>query len=329
MTKKIKLLICSFIGVALIIFLWHQYKVSHLGKLSNQYSSGVYAPSKKLAFRHEEKDLLITKWKLAENKTEYQVISESVMFEFEPYEYTTLGKDYLVHQNIRLKERGLFALGSHRESDEYWTIDIYDLKDLTKKPYSIDLLKSMENGKDIVAVVFGNVTFDEKGQEVLPITLYNSKEDRFTRLLNLDTKEMEGYIPQTGNLDVLPGYEYYPNEIFNFLNGSNISEKFEKQGLVLSNEGRMIYPSKEKVSNKYFKSLFPDNKGKLTEDNKVFILVDTIPKLLTHYERFFESPKELYKDLVIEADHSTDGREHTVQSKEEFLQYYQAPQEEN
>lgn len=329
MTKRMTLIICVLIVFPLIIYLTHQYNVNRLRDLREQYDTGAYAPNKKLDTFKEEQDLLITSWKLLENKDEYKIISEIGIPNIAPQRYTTLGKNYLIHQNIRLKKRGLSALGYLRENDEYWTIDIYDLKDLTKKPARIDILKSIENEKDVVSVVFGDVVLNDRGQEFLPISLYTPQKEMYYKLLNLKTKEIKEYIPQDDNSDVLPAYEYYPNEIFNFLNGSNISEKFEKQGLVLSNEGRMIYPSKEKVSNKYFKSLFPDNNGKLTEDNQVFILVDTIPKLLTNYERFFESPKELYKDLVIKADHSTDGREHTVQSKEEFLQYYQAPQEEN
>ncbi|AXJ12891.1 hypothetical protein [Streptococcus pluranimalium] len=321
MTKKIQIVIAGIVAIPLIIFLWHQYKVDLVKQTETKYQLGMYTGTRKLDTFRQEENLLSTVWDLKDDKMLYDALENDIT----PGEYTSLGKNYLVRQNIKIKNEGLAALGYSRDTDEYWKLNIYDLNKMDKQPYTLDILKEIEGGGDIVSTIPGVILINRERQEVLPIILYTSKKEKYYKLLNLETKEIEEYIPKKENSDIIPGYEFYPSELYSLLYGTNLSEKFETLGLKISKSGRMLYPTSEKVSNKYFKSLFPDNNGKLTEDNQVFILVDTIPKLLTNYERFFESPKELYNDLVIEADHSTDGREHTVQSKEEFLQYYQAP----
>lgn len=329
MTKKIKLIIGVLIGVPLLIFLWCQYDVNRLRGLGQEYRQGEYYAQRKLNMVKQDEGTLVTSWQLLENKNEYETISKNVNIVQEAWWYTTLGRRYLIHQNVRLRNRGIDALRvPNRDSDEYWTIDIYDLKDLTKKPDRVDLLKEVENGKDVISFVFRVVAINKNGQEVLPIALYTPKKEKYYKLLNLETKEIDTYIPKNKNIVTIPGYDFYPSDETNVLAGTNLVDKFLSQNLVIAKSGRMIYPNTEKVSSKYFKSLFPDNEGKLTEDNQVFLLEGTIPDLLMSYEHFFDNPQYLYKDLVIEAKYSIDGQKHIVQTREEFLKYYRIPKEE-
>lgn len=326
MTKKVKLIV-SVIGILIIILFLYQYNIGQLKQLGSEYFHGNYLGKESLKEFQKDGAILSTIWQLEGNAAEDESIKAykdthvgfSVAF----------GKQYLVKQNVRLKTTGHMRLNATNDSAEYWTLDIYELNDLKKKPRTIDLLNDFQE-KDAVAVsVISSIFYDENRQEFILVEYLTKDRDSFFNVINLKDQTVTRINASLGEIYNILGYDEYIADETNLLNGTNLVDKFLAQGLMIAKSGRMIYPNSNRVSNKYFKELFSKVNGEFTEDYQVFVLVDNIPDLLENYEKFFDTPEEIYRDLLIEADYSIDGQEHTVQTKEEFLKYYRTPQEDS
>lgn len=328
MNKRMKIALSALIGIAFLLYIAHQYNVDRARVVASQYNLGDYLVTRRLDTFQKKGNIISVEWSVESDGLEDQAITK-VIKDKEAYEGLSFGKKYLVRQNIRIRKEGLLSIGVKRESDEYWTLDIYSLDSLDQKPKSFDILKDVETAEYTVLSVPQAIFLDGDGKEFILINLYSKQRDRYYRLLDLESGSLSDIHPIDITSDTIPGYSYYPIGLTGVVNGTNLEEKFAEEGLHIVSFGRILYPNGKQLKSQYFKELFSETRQTLSEDDQVYIVAETVSELLEFYEQFYESDEDLYKNLIIDAEYSIDGQTHTVQTKEGFLRYFKQSEEDS
>lgn len=321
MTKNIKILLAVLIGVPLLLYLGYQYNVDRVRQIANQYGLGYYTGVRRISYVQQRSPFVAVTWSLNGNKMEDEAIKASEI-RSDNISSISLGSKYAVRSNVRLKYSGISGLNSSRGREDYWTLDIYKLSNLSDSPRTIDVFSDLQTETSaVVASVSNDLLVNSQGQEVLVITFFNQDKDKYFKVINLETLDITSPLSYQEVFNSPESYSSRYDSLYNLLNGTNLREKFQKINLRLWNGGRMISPVNDSLPT-FFRSFFPDIKGELTEDHQIFIRAETPLELLEAYEKFFKDPTELYRGLTLSSDYAVDGQEHVVQTKEEFLTFY-------
>lgn len=324
MTKNIKILLAVLIGVPLLVYLGYQYNVDRVRQIANQYEVfGAYSGQKEIDNYNQENNFLAVTWKLTSSAIQDEAFSELKDKTSRLRWDSIVGKKYLIRQNIQLRYSGASAIRHARNSDEYWNLTIYNLEDLNSSPRVVDILSRFETKQNIVRFVFETVYLNEKGEEILVLNSFTEDKEVYFQLFNLETEEVEVYIPDNEYSIDIEDHTSYPG--FHIGLSTDTVDSLAANGIRDGSWGFMLYPNTQREPNAFFRSFFPDIKGELTEDHQIFIRAETPLELLEAYEKFFKDPTELYRGLTLSSDYAVDGQEHVVQTKEEFLTFYRDP----
>ncbi|RSI27646.1 hypothetical protein D8880_05360 [Streptococcus sanguinis] len=251
-----------------------------------------------------------------------------------------VGRRFIVSYAARLKEkpswnevRDDFPIleQNYPNKGEYWRINVYDTKDekLGKKVLDVFEMTRNYDKSYYPAFILNNQSIDIiDGKEYLTISL-RKKEDKITdardesklvnRLIDLETgkivdinsinQKKESSKIRLGTIESFS--QLFKNNNFSF---SNDSMHFWKLG---NNTRQWLlnkkYPKAMEIISKNTKTSYI---YKLSSEDDLQTSIDMI-KLV------FPEGTNIFKDITIPASSSKDGQEHTVQSEEEFLEYYQ------
>lgn len=253
------------------------------------------------------------------------------------------GKRFIIRQSYKLKaaaykywlleeDRVPYLKSNVPEKGEYWLLDVYDTKDNTIKQKTHDVFKMVrEYNRNYVPISVDNsskLLQYEDGKTYLPIKMaVNSKSNSktFIGIIDIETgkiisKTSSGktgedfydvyqkvYQSKEGFEDILDQNDKLSNKHFNFVWSAFWFTK-KAQADSLASKYPKVYDilSKGSLSELYFLG---------TEDVrlKISFLKLVVPK-----------DTNIFKNLTIPATSSKDGKEHIVQSEEEFLEHYQS-----
>ena len=222
------------------------------------------------------------------------------------------------------------------EKGEYWLLDVYDTKDNTIKQKTYDVFKMVrEYNRNYVPINVADspkLLQSEEGKTYLPIKMaVNSKPNSktFIGIIDIETGKIisktssgktgkdfydvnqKAWQNKEGFEDILDQNDKLSNKHFNFVWSAFWFTK-KVQADSLASKYPKVYDilSKGSLSELYFL-------GKEDVRLKISFLKLVVPK-----------DTNIFKNLTIPATSSKDGKEHIVQSEEEFLEYYQENLEE-
>ncbi|MBZ2074289.1 hypothetical protein [Streptococcus sanguinis] len=262
------------------------------------------------------------------------------------------GKRYIVQQSYKLKSASYkywnleedavpFLKSNTPENGEYWLLDVYDTKGGKIKQKTYDVFKMVrEYNKDYIPRMipdFNQALLTEQGKTYLPINMVVSRKPKFKSEYGVIELESGKILPATPS--GLTGKEL--SNVFKVNSSLNKKSDFEdilNQNDKLSDQRfsfvLSIFGFKESLqknqdtflANKYPKAFDILRKGLLSE--LYFLGKEDVRFKISFLKLVVPKETNIFKELTIPATSSKDGREHIVQSEEEFLQYYQSSSEE-
>lgn len=258
---------------------------------------------------------IITHWKSTDPKEDRLMKKYGSYYYFDP---VRIGSKHILHMNMKLREDLSFQ--SKRPSDdEYWTVSVYKVDgERLKAENEIDLYKIVEQyDSDYVPSELGYI-YNFNGHELVSLQIRSLKDSSVWKLvyLNLDTHNLE----QNETLE--KNNQRKPSPEFNVSidREKNSIEKFNFYENCFSISPKDLSKTQFKKSSKAYQLLNQ-------KDTKVIILnsmnsADQYAKSIAVFKLFMKKGVNLYRDATIPAELSIDGQEHTIQTKEEFDQYY-------
>lgn len=100
-------------------------------------------------------------------------------------------------------------------------------------------------------------------------------------------------------------------------------------GLMLSQDGKEIDTGT--LEDSIMAKKYPEVYQGILDENEIYFtnMQEDPESILKVLELFFPKKSNLYEGITIPAKYSSDGFDHDISSRKEFLKYYKTPQEEN
>lgn len=230
-----------------------------------------------------------------------------------------IGEKKIVQEYKKLKY--INPVSSNPQGQEYWGITVYDTQNqkLTSKDYNVfELVR--EYNKNFVPIRLGNVIYTSRWETLLDIYIQKleSSEPVLRKSINLDTgklvdagekrdsdKEQKNSFKISRQLSLLRPDSHYHIADRTILNLSKSNYHF---------------PSDAKMWTTYPKvaEILSEKESMIGILGKESDLEEYLPIL----KLFAKEGKNLFSDVAIPAEYSVDGKEHVVNSQEEFYRYY-------
>ena len=236
---------------------------------------------------------------------------------------------YITRLNIKIQSGSLARSRPQDESDGYFTLSIYRIRDRRLEESKVDLYHLVgDYNENYFPVPTGDIV-EINGKDYLPIAVHNPDwyiTKRKQLWLNLETKQIDWedtkiqQYPKTPSVDLGSSKEkliemtilqtYYDSLRQNQLSFHQDVLK----GSVLETAAPKVYQLLSEQDSQFF--LLIDSKY---DYDKVY---GDVPQFLDLYQLFVPANTNLYEGITIPAELSKDDQEHSVNTKEEFDLYY-------
>lgn len=230
-----------------------------------------------------------------------------------------IGEKKIVQEYKKLKY--INPVSSDPQGQEYWGITVYDTQNqkLTSKEYNVFKLVR-EYNKNFVPIRLGNVIYTSSGETLLDIYIQKleSSDPLLQKSINLDTgklvdagekrdsdKEQKNSFKISRQLSLLRPDTHYHIADRTILNLSKTNYHFPSDAKMWT-----MYPKAAKI--------LSEKESMIGILGKESDLEEYLPIL----KLFAKEGKNLFSDVTIPAEYSVDGKEHVVNSQEEFYRYY-------
>lgn len=230
-----------------------------------------------------------------------------------------IGEKKIVQEYKKLKY--INPVSSNPQGQEYWGITVYDTQNqkLTSKDYNVFKLVR-EYNKNFVPIRLGNVIYTSSGETLLDIYIQKleSSDPLLQKSINLDTgklvdagekrdsdKEQKNSFKISRQLSLLRPDTHYHIADRTILNLSKTNYHFPSDAKMWT-----MYPKAAEI--------FSEKESMIGILGKESDLEEYLPIL----KLFAREGKNLFSDVTIPAEYSVDGKEHVVNSQEEFYRYY-------
>lgn len=230
-----------------------------------------------------------------------------------------IGEKKIVQEYKKLKY--INPVSSNPQGQEYWGITVYDTQNqkLTSKDYNVFKLVR-EYNKNFVPIRLGNVIYTSSGETLLDIYIQKleSSDPLLQKSINLDTgklvdagekrdsdKEQKNSFKISRQLSLLRPDTHYHIADRTILNLSKTNYHFPSDAKMWT-----MYPKAAEI--------FSEKESMIGILGKESDLEEYLPIL----KLFAKEGKNLFSDVIIPAKYSIDGKEHVVNSQEEFYRYY-------
>ena len=236
---------------------------------------------------------------------------------------------YITRLNIKIQSGGLARNRPQDESDGYFTLSIYRIRDRRLEESKVDLYHLVgDYNENYFPVSTGDIV-EIKGKDYLPIAVHNPDwyiTKRKQLWLNLETKQIEWEDTKIPQYSEPPSVDLGPlkekliemtilQTYYDSLRQNQLSfHQDVLKGSVLETVAPKVYQVLSKQDSQFF--LLIDSKY---DYDKVY---GDVSQFLDLYQLFVPADTNLYEGLTIPAELSKDGQEHSVNTKEEFDLYY-------
>lgn len=230
-----------------------------------------------------------------------------------------IGEKKIVQEYKKLKY--INPVSSNPQGQEYWGITVYDTQNqkLTSKDYNVFKLVR-EYNKNFVPIRLGNVIYTSSGETLLDIYIQKleSSDPLLQKSINLDTgklvdagekrdsdKEQKNSFKISRQLSLLRPDLHYHIADRTILNLSKSNYHFPSDAKMWT-----MYPKAAEI--------FSEKESMIGILGKESDLEEYLPIL----KLFAKEGKNLFSDVKIPAEYSVDGKEHVVNSQEEFYRNF-------
>ena len=230
-----------------------------------------------------------------------------------------IGEKKIVQEYKKLKY--INPVSSNPQGQEYWGITVYDTQNqkLISKDYNVFKLVR-EYNKNFVPIRLGNVIYTSSGETLLDIYIQKleSSEPVLQKSINLDTRKLvDSGKEQDSNKEQKNSFKI--SRQLNLLRPDSHYHIADRTILNLS-KSNYHFPSDAKMWTTYPKAaeILSEKESMIGILGKESDLEEYLPIL----KLFAKEGKNLFSDVAIPAEYSVDGKEHVVNSQEEFYRYY-------
>lgn len=230
-----------------------------------------------------------------------------------------IGEKKIVQEYKKLKY--INPVSSNPQGQEYWGITVYDTQNqkLTSKDYNVFKLVR-EYNKNFVPIRLGNVIYTSSGETLLDIYIQKleSSDPLLQKSINLDTgKLVDSGKEQDSNKEQQNSFKI--SRQLSLLRPDSRYHIADRTILNLS-KSNYHFPSEAKMWTTYPKAaeILSEKESMIGILGKESDLEEYLPIL----KLFAKEGKNLFSDVAIPAEYSVDGKEHVVNSQEEFYRYY-------
>ncbi|MBZ2091025.1 MAG: hypothetical protein E6444_08320 [Streptococcus parasanguinis] len=240
-----------------------------------------------------------------------------------------VGQKFIISQGAKLKSEPSRDITHNNfpylnrnipKDGEYWHINVYDTSNSKLKKKELDVFKiTREYNKNYFPMFISNsqkIIVDGENEYItLIVGKIGDKSFQEQKLINLKTGKIVDNLNNIKNQSLSVGIEWL--ESFSKLFKSNGFD-FEDNKFHFWNVGNNCL-----LDTKYPKTrkLLLNN----IDNNFIYVLnsKNRLETTLNVIKLAFPDGTNIFKDITIPAENSTDNKEHLIQSEEEFLQYYQ------
>lgn len=237
-----------------------------------------------------------------------------------------IGEKKIVQEYKKLKY--INPVSSNPQGQEYWGITVYDTQNqkLTSKDYNVFKLVR-EYNKNFVPIRLGNVIYTSSGETLLDIYIQKleSSDPLLQKSINLDTgKLVDSGKEQDSNKEQKNSFKI--SRQLSLLLPDSHYHIADRTILNLS-KSNYHFPSDAKMWTTYPKAaeILSEKESMIGILGKESDLEEYLPII----KLFAKERKNLFSDVTIPAEYSVDGKEHVVNSQEEFYRYYKRSEEKN
>lgn len=230
-----------------------------------------------------------------------------------------IGEKKIVQEYKKLKY--INPVSSNPQGQKYWGITVYDTQNqkLTSKDYNVFKLVR-EYNKNFVPIRLGNVIYTSSGETLLDIYIQKleSSDPLLQKSINLDTgKLVDSGKEQDSNKEQQNSFKI--SRQLSLLRPDSHYHIADRTILNLS-KSNYHFPSEAKMWTTYPKAaeILSEKESMIGILGKESDLEEYLPIL----KLFAKEGKNLFSDVTIPAEYSVDGKEHVVNSQEEFYRYY-------
>ena len=230
-----------------------------------------------------------------------------------------IGEKKIVQEYKKLKY--INPVSSNPQGQEYWGITVYDTKNqkLISKDYNVFKLVR-EYNKNFVPIRLGNVIYTSSGETLLDIYIQKleSSEPVLQKSINLDTRKLvDSGKEQDSNKEQKNSFKI--SRQLNLLRPDSHYHIADRTILNLS-KSNYHFPSDAKMWTMYPKAaeIFSEKESMIGILGNESDLEEYLPIL----KLFAKEGKNLFSDVKIPAEYSVDGKEHVVNSQEEFYRNF-------
>ena len=342
--KKVLTIVGSVLLVVLLLWGYHSYQQSEQDKQERQKSE----QAKQERQKYENMDYYTGKWEIDSYEfledgrgvaVHWKSLNPDEDRLFQKYNprfgdsfARTNGASsqmYINRLNIKIQSGSLARNRLQDESDGYFTLSIYRIRDRRLEESKVDLYHLVgDYNENYFPVPTGDIV-EINGKDYLPIAVHNPDwyiTKRKHLWLNLETKQIDWedtkiqQFPKTPSVDLGSSKEKLiemtiSQTYYDSLRQNQLSfHQDVLKGSVLETAAPKVYQVLSKQDSQFF--LLIDSKY---DYDKVY---GDVPQFLDLYQLFVPANTNLYEGLKIPAELSKDDQEHSVNTKEEFDLYY-------
>ena len=297
--------VLGLIGGSLFLYQWY---------LSEKYTGYQYYTGKakidSYQFIADDKGIIVHWEPVNSEEKELRKYNKQLFTEWR----NPTSQNYILRDNMKLPKHPS-AIYEPVRRDAYWTLSLYKVEgDRLKEEPEIDLLATVdEYKKGYIASYIGPV-YSYKGNDLLALYIRPLEESRAKKqvFLNLQTRKIEE-VKAIENIK-------FPYSTIKLSNISDFGIKSDVVGFHFTIKPEEMGGTPISKDKNAMNILEKENSQVviLTNENSF----DNVDRIASVYSKFLPNDYNLYRDSKIPKELSTDGQDHTVNSKEEFDQYY-------
>lgn len=239
---------------------------------------------------------------------------------------------YITRLNIKTQSGSLARNRPQDESDGYFTLSIYRIRDKQLEESKVDLYQLVRDYNENYFPASTGAIVEINGKDYLPIAVYNPDwyvTKRKQLWLNLETKQIDW---EDAKIQQYPESPSVDLGLLKDKMGKMTTDLRTSTADDLRNLNKLSF-RQDVLKGSILETIAPKVYQVLSEkDSQFFLLIDSkydydkvygdVPQFLDLFQLFVPANTNLYEGLTIPAELSKDGQEHFVNTKEEFDLYY-------
>lgn len=310
-SKRIKWLVGGLLVIIVLPYLAYQGYITYFVK-------PYFAPVLKQRISEyefiEDGKAIVVKWDY-DNSVDYWLTSSST--EVMGQNQRRFGQTKIVQEYKKIK--GVEVRSNTPIDQEYWGITVYDTQNQTLTSKDYDIFKLVRDyDTDYMPISLSNEIYTSGGKEVLDLYIQKigGAESSIRKSIDLNS----GKIVEAGD-EQERDKEYSSSvNLFTQTNLLSVNSDYSINSWRIRSSSEKRLPSDTLIWTKYPKAaeIFSKNDSMIALLKDITSLEDNLPLL----QLLVKDGTNLFEDVRIPTKYSVDGQEHTVNSLEEFKQYY-------